>query len=73
MSRCLEAAHYFRINIDAQCSFIHQLLVPRIHALQDEVGEGLANQCVGQIDDPLPWQTPILVFVRQVIKDVRVP
>ena len=69
----LEAAEHLRVDVYAELSLVHELLVPGLHALLDPISKWLFDEGVSQVDEPLSGQASILILVWQVITDYSVP
>ena len=63
-----KSTEYLWIYVDAQFLLINQPLVTRLDDGPSPICKRLAHQRVSQIDKPLPWQLPMLIWLRQVFK-----
>ena len=63
-----KAAEYLGIYVNAQFLLFNQPLVARLDDSPSPICKRLAHQRVSQIDKPLPWQLPMLIWLRQVFK-----
>ena len=68
----LEGAKDVGVHLDAHVTLFNELLVARIHNSLHPVGEGLAHQRVGHVDDPLAGELADVVRLREVLGCVRV-
>ena len=63
-----KAAEYLGVYVDAQFLLINQPLVARLDDGPSPICKRLAHQRVSQVNKPLPWQLPMLIWLRQVFK-----
>ena len=68
----VEDAEDLGVHQDGHVVLLHQLLVPGLHPGVDPVGERLAHQGVGHVDDPLAGQLAQVFGVREVLPSVVV-
>ena len=68
----LEGAEDVGVHLDGHVALLNELLVARLDDDLHPVGEGLAHQRVGHVDDPLAGELADVVSLREVLGCVGV-
>ena len=63
----VEVVEDLRVDVDGQLLLLDELLVAALDDRLGPVGEGLPDERVAEVDEPLPGQLAELLLVRQVV------